>query len=252
MTGFSFANGLIDGVNGTNVATPFNDGSINLDRVVGSISITGSDISGGFQRNIKIDHPATDASATATITITGNSIHDTSSSFGDDGIIVEAENSDNYTVNVSNNTFARHGGDHVNVTMINNAVIAVTISNNTMSGGHPVGLGQGIIVFGASWNGSGTYAVSNNTINGNRQGGAIHMNKGSGTATMSGTISGNVIGTAGVVGSGSAASLRNNRRFAWSWRITHRRSSRATRFVSTSIVASSLRPARATPVSTSR
>jgi VCBS repeat-containing protein len=204
VTGFSFANGLIDGVNGTNVATPFNDGSINLDRVVGAISITGSDISGGFQRNIKIDHPATDASATATITITGNSIHDTSASFGDDGIGIEAENADNYTVNVSNNTFARHGGDHINVTMINNAVIDVTISNNTLSGGHPVGLGQGILVFGASWNGTGTYDVTNNTINGNRQGGAIHMNKGSGTATMSGTISGNVIGTAGVVGSGSA------------------------------------------------
>ena len=204
LTGFSFANGLIDGVNGTNVSSPFNDGSINLDRVVGAISITGSDISGGFQRNIKIDHPATDASATATITITGNSIHDTSSSFGDDGIGIEAENSDNYTVNVSNNTFARHGGDHVNVTMINSAVIDVTISNNTLSGGHPVGLGQGILVFGANWNGTGTYDVTNNTINGNRQGGAIHMNKGSGTATMSGTISGNVIGTAGVVGSGSA------------------------------------------------
>ena len=199
VTGFSFANGLIDGVNGTNVATPFNDGSINLDRVVGTIAITGSDISGGFQRNIKIDHPATDASATATITITGNTIHDTSAAFGDDGIGIEAENSDNYTINVSNNAFARHGGDHINVTMINSAVVDVTISGNTLVGGHPVGLGQGIIVFGASWNGSGTYDVLNNTINGNRQGGSIHMNKGSGTATLSGTISGNTIGTTGVV-----------------------------------------------------
>ena len=136
--------------------------------------------------------------------------------------MVEAENSDNYTVNVSNNAFARHGGDHINVTMINNAVIDVTISGNTLAGGHPVGLGQGIIVFGANWNGSGTYAVLNNTINGNRQGGSIHMNKGSGTATMSGTVSGNVIGTAGVVGSGSRGGVRHHRRISWCRRITHR------------------------------
>ena len=67
----------------------------------------------------------------------------------------------------------------------------------------PVGLGGGIIVFGASWNGTGTYNVTGNTILRNRQGGAIHMNKGSGTATMSGTVAGNVIGTTGVNRSGS-------------------------------------------------
>ncbi len=45
--------------------------------------------------------------------------------------------------------------------------------------------------------------MSENTILRNRQGGAIHMNKGSGTATMSGTVADNVIGTTGVNQSGS-------------------------------------------------
>ena len=59
-------------------------------------------------------------------------------------------------------------------------------------------------MFGASWNGTGTYTVSNNTILRNRQGGAIHMNKGSGTGdASSGTVSNNTIGTTGVNQSGS-------------------------------------------------
>ena len=31
-------------------------------------------------------------------------------------MFVEAENNDNYTVNVANNTLQNHGGDHINVT----------------------------------------------------------------------------------------------------------------------------------------
>ena len=38
---------LVDGTNGTNVATPFSDGSISFDTILGTNSITGSEISGG-------------------------------------------------------------------------------------------------------------------------------------------------------------------------------------------------------------
>ncbi len=78
-----------------------------------------------------------------------------------------------------------------------------------MSGGHATGLGQGILVFGAAFNGTLTYNISNNgtaavPFTGNRQGGAIHVNKGSGTATFSGRIENNVIGNAAVTASGSS------------------------------------------------
>ena len=88
--------------------------------------------------------------------------------------------------------------------MINNATIAVSVTGNTLENPElPVRLGGGILIFGASWNGIGTYTVSNNSILRNRQGGAIHMNKGSGTATMSGSVTNNTIGTTGVNKSGS-------------------------------------------------
>ena len=92
-----------------------------------------------------------------------------------------------------------------------------TITGNTLhgnyagtpEGNHPIGLGQGIFILGATFNGTFTYDVSNNgtvavPFRGNRQGGAIHVNKGSGTGTFSGRIENNVIGDPAVVGSGSA------------------------------------------------
>jgi hypothetical protein len=114
-------------------------------------------------------------------------------------------------------TFARHGGDHINITMVNNAVVDATITGNTLhgnytgtpEGNHPIGLGQGIFLFGANFNGTFTYNVSNNgtaevPFRGNRQGGAIHVNKGSGTGTFSGRITNNVIGDPAITGSGSS------------------------------------------------
>ena len=204
VTNFALSNMLIDGTNGTNVASPFSDGSISFDTILGTNSISTSEISGGVQRNIRVDHAAGVGGGTMTLNVTGNNIHDTVGISPDDGVFVEAENTDNYTVNVANNTLTNHGGDHVNITMINSATINVSITGNTLSNPElPVRLGGGIMVFGASWNGTGTYTVSGNSILRNRQGGAIHMNKGSGTGTLSGSITNNTIGITGVNKSGS-------------------------------------------------
>ena len=204
VTGFTVSTSLFDGTHGTNEASPFSDGSISFDTILGTNTITANEISGGWQRNVRVDHASGVGGGTMTLNVTNNNIHDTVGTAPDDGVFVEAENSDNYTVNITGNTLKNHGGDHINITMINSATIAVTVTGNTLENPElPVRLGGGILVFGASWNGTGTYNVSNNTIVRNRQGGAIHMNKGSGTATMSGTVANNVIGITGVNKSGS-------------------------------------------------
>ena len=217
---FVFDNGLVDGANGNNVNTPFNEGSFVFFGVTGSSSgmtgtsaITNSTIQGGFQRNIAIDNSV----GTLNLTVSGNTIRRTSDAAGDDGFFLEADTTANVTVVISNNTFARHGGDHINITMVNNAVVDATITGNTLhgnytgtpEGNHPIGLGQGIFLFGANFNGTFTYNVSNNgtaevPFRGNRQGGAIHVNKGSGTGTFSGRITNNVIGDPAITGSGSS------------------------------------------------
>jgi hypothetical protein len=220
--GFVLDNSLVDGANGTNANPPFNEGSLMFRGVAGVSSgltgtsaITNSTIMGGRQRNVLILNSV----GTLALTVNNNTIKRTSDAAGDDGFALEADTSANVTVNITNNYFARHGGDHINLSLINNANVNATITGNelhgnyagTPEGNHPIGLGQGIFVLAAAYNGTFHYNISNNgtdavPFRGNRQGGAIHVNKGSGSGSFNGKIDGNVIGDPSVIGSGSLES----------------------------------------------
>ncbi len=201
---FTLANSVVQGTNGTNVASPFRDSSIRFDQLTGTNSITNSLITGGFQHNILMDNQ----SGTSQITVSGNTIKNTSAAVGDDGFQLEAELTAVVNAFITNNSFSAHGGDHFNLSMINNANVDLTFTGNAFAGGHAVGLGQGLLLFGATFDGTFNYDVSNNgtavaPLTGNRQGGMINVNKGSGTGTFSGRIQNNFIGNAAVVNSGS-------------------------------------------------
>ena len=80
--------------------------------------------------------------------------------------------------------------------------------NNDMQGGHAIGLGQGVFILGATYNGTFSYNISNNgsvadPFIGNIQGGAIFVNKGSGTGTFSGRSPTTSSATRRSTGSGS-------------------------------------------------
>ena len=92
--------------------------------------------------------------------------------------------------------------------MINSADVDLTFTGNAFAGGHAVGLGQGLFILGATFNGTFNYDISNNgtalaPLTGNKQGGMIHVNKGSGTGTFNGRIQNNFIGNAAINKSGS-------------------------------------------------
>ena len=204
VNGFALDNSVVNGVNGTNVATPFNDGSISFDNLSGTSAITNSAVAGGYQRNIRVDN----TTGTLNLTVNNDSIHNTGNVAGDDGLFVEVGGG-TATLTVTNNTFAAHGGDHFNLSLLGSPTVDLTFSGNSWSGGHPIGLGQGLFILGATFNGAFTYDILNNgtvgsPLVGNNSGGAIHVNKGSGTGTFSGTISNNVIGDPAVNSSGSA------------------------------------------------
>ena len=173
VNGFTLNSSLVDGANGTNASHRSTTAAWCSSAITGTSSgmtgtssITNSTIQGGFQRNIAIDNSV----GTLNLTVSGNTIRRTSDAAGDDGFFLEADTTANVTLSVTNNTFARHGGDHINVTMLNNAVVNATITGNTLhgnypgtpEGNHPIGLSQGIFLFGATFNGTFTYNVSNN------------------------------------------------------------------------------------------
>ena len=201
---FVLADSTINGVNGTNVASPFRDSAIRFDQVTGTVNILRNEISGGRQHNVLIDNQ----SGTLNLNFLQNNVHNTSATDGDDGFQLEAELTARILANVSNNIFTAHGGDHFNLSLINDANVDLTFNNNDMQGGHAIGLGQGVFVLGANFNGQLRYDISNNgtvadPFVGNKQGAAIFVNKGSGTGTFSGQITNNVIGNPAVTGSGS-------------------------------------------------
>jgi Bacterial Ig domain/FG-GAP-like repeat len=211
VTGFRLTNSIINGLNGNNVATPFNDGSLSFIGtpstgfgLSGSVAILDNEITGGRQRNVSIDN----ATGTMNINFLRNFVHHTQASpNGDDGFAIEVDTSAVMFANISNNTFTAHGGDHFNLSLINNANADLTFANNDLNGGFAGALGQGLFILGASYNGTFKYDITGNDVQGNVQGGAIFVNKGSGTGTFSGRIQNNVVGNAGVTGSGSAQAV---------------------------------------------
>ena len=201
---FTLANSVVHGVNGTNVNSPFRDSSIRFDQLTGTNSINNNLITGGFQHNLLIDNQ----SGSSQITVSGNTIKNTSAAVGDDGFQLEAETTAVVNAFVTNNSFSAHGGDHFNLSLVNTADVDLTFTGNAFAGGHAVGLGQGLFILGAAFNGTFNYDISNNgtalaPLVGNSQGGMIHVNKGSGTATFNGRIQNNFIGNAAIVNSGS-------------------------------------------------
>jgi uncharacterized repeat protein (TIGR01451 family) len=208
VSAFSLSNSLVDGTNGTNQNNPFNEGSINFAELSGTSSISTSEITGGFLRNVAVDNTL----GTLDLTVTGNNIHHTGNTAGDDGLFIEIGSSggaSNATLHVTNNTFSAHGGGHFDLTMLDSPTVSLVFTGNTASNGtpaHAIGLGENYRVLAASFNGAFTYDVSNNTISGTNQGHAIQINKGSGTGTFSGRVSGNTIGISGQVLSGAAQS----------------------------------------------
>ncbi|MEZ5443900.1 MAG: hypothetical protein R3F15_20735, partial [Lysobacterales bacterium] len=127
-----------------------------------------------------------------------------------DGIQFEGINSANMTLSVSGTDFDSANGDHIQTAVNNNVTMNVTIQGNVMTANaNPGVLGSGItLASGGAYNGSTTFDISNNSING-ANAKAININLGTtiaeaGTGTYSGTVSNNTIGTNGVAESGGA------------------------------------------------
>jgi uncharacterized repeat protein (TIGR01451 family) len=201
----------IDGVNGSNGTTPFNEGSIAFDGLFGTSTFTGDIIKGGLQDNFRIRN----SSGTGDITITGCTIRDTSTGVtGNDNLNIEANTSATVTAHVTGNTFAATNGDHFQCNTINSATMTIVFTGNFYSGGGGgSALGQGITISGGNAGSSEhvNFNISNNgsagsPLVGNIQGGAINVNQGGGGGVWQGQVSGNFIGNSAVAGSGSTQS----------------------------------------------
>ena len=194
----------ITGTNGSEANGTTQEYAVNLTDVTGTVNIVGTEISGGFLGNVRLDN----SSGTTNLNFLTNDVHHTVSDplTSGDGFNLEADTTATLVANVSNNIFNNNEGDDFNLSLINNAVVDLTFNNNDIDG-DPEKLSAGVFILGASFNGSLEYDISGNNVQGANQGGAIFVNKGSGTGTFSGQIVDNVIGNPAVTASGALQSV---------------------------------------------
>jgi VCBS repeat-containing protein len=177
--------------------SPNGDGS--PDGLTGTVSITNSSITGSADNNAVIS----DTSGTLNLTVTGSTFSSDNSTTGNDGLHIDADGSTNATVSVTGSTFTNNFGDHFQFSTDSAATgtDSVTFSNNTLSS-TASGVEGGGVVISPFGNSHTTLTVANNNIQDSVFTG-IAIDEDGSTGTLSGTVSGNTIGTATSANSGS-------------------------------------------------
>jgi Ca2+-binding RTX toxin-like protein len=227
LTRVSVNNGGDDGIRGSSVgglslanSVVLNNGNavgergIDMFDLTGSGGIASSSITGSSETNVRIENNT--ATALTAFNVTASTISNTSTVTGDDGILVLNDGAGAMSVSVTGSTFTDNKGDHFQAASDADASgsINAIFDNNTLdttlngpSGGSPVIIGGGITI-----NTSGTldinFHVGNNSIQ-HAFDDAINLNLDPGSqagANFVGTLTGNTIGTTGVLDSGSESS----------------------------------------------
>jgi VCBS repeat-containing protein len=208
VNGLTLAGSTVSG-NGTQAAvsgenddgldfSPNGDGS--PDGLTGTVSITNSSITGSADNNAIIS----DSSGTLNLTVTGSTFSSDNATTGNDGLHIDADGSTNATVSITGSTFTNNFGDQFQFSTdsASTGTNSVTFSNNTLTTTVAGVLGGGVVIspFGNSHT---SITVANNNIQ-NSVFTGIAIDENGSTGTLTGTVSGNTIGTASVSNSGSA------------------------------------------------
>jgi VCBS repeat-containing protein len=207
VSGFTLDNSTVSG-NGTqaNVSGENNDGldfspngTGSPDGLTGTVTISGSTITGSADNNAIIS----DTSGTLSLTVTGSTFSSNNSTTGNDGLHIDADGSTSATVSVTSSTFTNNFGDHFQFSTdsASTGTNSVTFSNNTLNTTASGVLGGGVVIspFG---NSKTTITVDSNNIQKSVFTG-IAIDEDGTSGTLSGTVGSNTIGTAATANSGS-------------------------------------------------
>jgi hypothetical protein len=203
VTDLALANSIIHGVNGTTALTANKDSSARFDQLTGTVSITDTEMSGGFTSNLLVNN----TSGTLNATLTNFKSGTLDATGGDDGVQFEGLGTSTVNATVQGSTFTTATGDLFQ--FIGNGTGGGTLSftGNTLSNNEPsIATGGGGVTLSGAAEGNETITFSNNTLRDSKTA-ALTINKsqdGTGADhTQTVTVSGNTIGVTGVDNSGS-------------------------------------------------
>lgn len=201
VTNFTMTGTTINGTNGSNNAGDLEEASIRFDNLLGTSSITSSNISGGYWGNVALWN----TSGTLTrLTMDSNTFGLVNATGGNTNVIGQVYNSAIANYTVTNSTFAGTRADFIAFLANNNSAMDAVVRSNTFHNGQAIVPGGGTAVDIRSGSGglasaaTTTFDISHNILT---DGGAnafdtvgIFVAKGQDNGTMSGTIASNSIG----------------------------------------------------------
>ncbi|HEY2090521.1 MAG TPA: putative Ig domain-containing protein [Thermoanaerobaculia bacterium] len=205
-TSFTLDHSVISGSNGTNDSV--DEGSIAFDDLHGSATISNSNISGGWEDNLRLRNTTGTLNR---LTVSNTTFGNNSATFGNTAMnMAVTSGTPTMNVTVTGCTFTGSRSHFVqfllNGTSASNSDFQFT--GNTLTQAMTSISGAGGVFVSTATNATGnlTYNIQNNTIHSGAQtitGGDITVAH-FGTGTFSGTIDSNIIGSSGVSNSGSA------------------------------------------------
>ncbi|HEY0408336.1 MAG TPA: Ig-like domain-containing protein [Pyrinomonadaceae bacterium] len=202
VAGFTLASSTINGANGDNPAV--DDASVAFYGLTGSASITATSIQGGIEDNLRVINSAGSLNR---ITFDNFTLGANDSTFGDNGVLLQARNSAVINATVQNSFFNSARGDIFQIDLTNNAQSDLVFQNNTVNNQHPtiVTGGGGVTLSGGgslASNVSLTYDINGNSFRGAR-GDALLILLQVGGGSYAGKVRNNTFGLAAVDQSGS-------------------------------------------------
>jgi hypothetical protein len=204
VSGFTMANSVINGTNGDNGTTPFDDSSVWFDNLTGSASVTSSFVSGGFEDNFRVVNTSGNLNR---LTMTSDTIGDNSAAGGNDGVSLEsATTAGQLQATVQSSTFTGAGGDLLQYDHNGSGTGDLVLTGDAFSNNHP-GIatgGGGLTLTNGGTSGATTMSITGGNTFRDAVGNGLTIAKSTGTSTQTGTFSGNTIGVNGVANSGSA------------------------------------------------
>jgi len=213
VNGLSLANTVISGLNGNDAGS--DEGSLLIANSSGTIAISGTNVSGGFEDNLRVDYTTAGGGASATFNVTGSTFRDLQAAGQNAQANLRTQTSAsawnlsfNFTgANVFENDAntlppggTENWSDGILVTFEGPFQHALNVQNGTF---HHLFQGMDIA---SNFSADVNYTLMNNTITFTEGVAAIALGNGSSSTNQSvitGLIQGNMIGTSGVAQSGN-------------------------------------------------
>ncbi|MGH2900189.1 MAG: hypothetical protein ACRDMZ_16060, partial [Solirubrobacteraceae bacterium] len=204
VAGLTLATSVINGANGNNATTPFDDSSVWIDNLTGSAAVSNTYVSGGFEDNFRVVNASGSLNR---ITFTSDTFGASGATPGNDALLLEsATTAGQLQATVTNSTFQSAGGDLLQLNHNGSGAGDLVLTGNAFSNANPTIAtgGGGLSLFqGGTAGGNTTMTIDNNTFR-DAVGPGVLAVKSIGPATQTGTFTNNVVGVVAPVNSGSA------------------------------------------------